>query len=125
LGGGLPLGLAVELDARLLDRRAMLLCPARETLDRLEQGLAQTGQLVVDAGWDLGKHRSRDETIALEPAQREGQHALGDAFGRASERGETDRSMGGEGHDLHAPLVANSVKHLANGRARMRVDVPR
>ena len=50
--------------------------------DRLAQRRAQLGQLIVDARRNGRRHVPADQPVALEIAQREGQHALRHAVER-------------------------------------------
>ena len=59
--------------------------PIRQAAHRHEQRVPERSKLVVDARRNGRKHRARDETVTLEPPERQGQHALRDAAERVVE----------------------------------------
>src|SRR5690606_4383244 len=98
--------------------------PLREPLDRLEQRLPETRELVLHARRDLGKHCSRDQSVALETTQRERQHALRDALDRATQVTETHGAIAEQVDDLNAPLVAHAIEDFSHRGTFLRLVVP-
>ena len=69
--------------ARARSRRSRCLRrPFAERMDRHQQVAAELGQLIVDARRDRRKDGAGDEAVALQAAQRGGQHLLRDAADR-------------------------------------------
>src|SRR6185312_16682894 len=105
-GGPSAFSGAVELLPRVLNGGAVLARPRAEPADRFQQRAPQPGELVIDARWNRGEHRARDQPVALERAQGERQHALRDAPKRAAQFVEALRPRPERRDDQHGPLVA-------------------
>src|SRR5882672_9608992 len=69
----------------VLNRRPVADRPGAERADRVEQRLAELGQFIIDARWIGRQHRARNQSVAFERAQREGEHALRDAAQRLAQ----------------------------------------
>src|SRR5437588_3514266 len=80
--------------------------PITERRDWLQQVAPECGQSIVDPRRNYRKHRARDQSVALEPAQGQGQHALRDAADRAPQFIESQRAAAELGDDKHRPFVA-------------------
>ena len=76
------------------------------------QRAANFRQFIVDARRNGGKHRARDQSIALQPAQRQRQHALGDGAHRPADFVEAHGAVGQEPDDVNRPLVPDAGQHI-------------
>ena len=97
----------------LSDLVAVLARPRDERLDRVEQCGAERGELIVDPRRDDGKHRSVDEALAFELADREREHALADPVDLAAQFAEPARAVGEKADDEQRPLVGDPVEDVA------------
>src|SRR6266404_3314960 len=69
--------------------------------------MAKPGQLVIDARRDGRRDRAVDETVALEVAQGQREHALRYARDLAAKLVEALRALAERADDEHGPLVAD------------------
>ena len=96
----------------LLDVR---LRPREQRFHRVEQRPAERGERVLHARRHLGVHRPLHEPVALEAAQRHGEHALADPFHAPLQLAEPQRPSAAEDRDhVHRPLVTHARQHLAH-----------
>lgn len=109
-GGDAP----VEGGARGLDPLGMLPGPLRQGGDRAAKVVAHRRQRIFDLRRRRGRDRSGDEAVALEVAQREGQHLLRDARDLAPDRVEAHRAARKGAHREQCPLVADPREKLAD-----------
>ena len=96
--------------------------PVIQGTERNEQRSAQIGQLVVDPGRHGGVDGTADQSIALQTAQGEREHALADALDGAVQLVEAVRPLTEEDDDQDTPLVSHTVEDLAS-RAVLHDDV--
>src|SRR5579862_5124861 len=113
----LGFAIAVELRAGLGDFRLIAQRPGAERRDRLQQVAAERRERIIDARRDGRKHRARHQTVALEPAQRQGQHALRDAADRAPQLVEAQRAVAKPADHQNRPFVADPGQDVADGAA--------
>src|SRR5205823_2214424 len=97
----------VEDGLRLVNRADIVERPLREAGDRLLQRMAKLGQCIIDARRNAWRDGPADETVALEVAQCERQHALRNAGNFAPELVETPRPLAERRDDKHGPFVAD------------------
>jgi hypothetical protein len=65
-------------------------------------------------------HRTRDQAVAFEVAQRERQHALADAVDLAVQFGEPQHAVTEQFDDEQRPLVAQAIEEVADlARSRL------
>ena len=88
--------------------------PADETEHRLGERAAEFGGCILDPRRDLGVGPARDEPVALEVAERLGEHAMRDSVDAALQFGEPQRVVVQEADDEQTPLVANAREHVAD-----------
>ena len=98
----------------------MGLGPDTEGFDGGSQGAARPGQLVIHARRDRGKDRPGQEPVALQPPQRERQHALRDAPDHPLDLVESLRPITQKHDDEHAPFVTNARQYSTDGAAIAR-----
>ncbi|MNL28876.1 hypothetical protein D3C87_1505400 [compost metagenome] len=92
--------------------------PVPKRADRLLKGLAKFGEAILHPGRHFGIDGPRDQAVALEIAQRQGQHALRYTVDQALEFVEPQRAIAAQHADHHdAPLVADAIEHVRHGRA--------
>ena len=101
----------VETRPRALDLRQVLERPFAERLHRLRQPAAEFGEFIVDPRRNGRKHGARDQPVALQPAQGQGQHPLRDAADLALQLIEAHRPVDQHHDHQHAPFVANPCQH--------------
>jgi len=78
--------------------------------------LGHSGQLVFDAGWDLGVHFPCHEAVGFEAAEGYGQHFLGDVADGVAQFVETEfAAVSEEDDDEDGPFIAEAVEYLADG----------
>ena len=87
--------------------------PLHQRPDRLEERAPERRERVVDARWHDRVHGSRHQPVALQPADRHGQHPLADPVDAAQQLREAPRSVTEQVDHEHGPLVADAVEHLA------------
>ena len=75
------------------------------------------GELVFDPRRHHRENRALHQAVALETAQRQSQHPLGDAADGALELGEAPRPVGQHDDDEDAPLLPDARQHLTDLRA--------
>src|ERR1700726_3658954 len=85
----------------------MIVRPFAERLHRLPQPAAEIGQFVIDPGGNGREHGAGDQAVALEPAQRQGQHPLRNAADHALDLVKASRPVAEQHDDEHAPFVAD------------------
>src|SRR5437588_8496313 len=108
---------AVKLLARAGDLCLIAKCPIAERRDWFQQIAPERGQSIVDAWRNYRKHRARDQSVALEPAQGQGQHALRDATDRTPQFIEPQGTAAELGDHKHRPFVADTSQHIADRAA--------
>jgi hypothetical protein len=113
-GTGRRAGPGVVVGLRRLDLAEVRVRPADQLPDRVEQRLSQRGELVVDARRDGGLHGPGQDPVALQPAQRDGEHPGGDAVDAAEQFAEPPRPGTEPVDDIDGPLVADPVEHRAD-----------
>ena len=84
----------------------MLHRPAHQATNRLEQGRAQVGELILHLRWHDRVDGPLHEAVALELTESEGQHALTDAFDLSPKLGETTSALVEHGDHEDRPLVS-------------------
>ena len=104
----------IEHLSRLNDGGPVLSRPVGDRDHRFAERASQLRKLVVDTWWNRRKDGARDKAVALEPAQRQRQHTLGDPPDRAAQLVEPHGAVGEELHDQHGPLVADTRERLAD-----------
>src|SRR5829696_2096463 len=109
--------LLVEATPGSLDCRLILTRPSTEATDRRQQRSSELSQFILDARRNRRKNGAAYKSVAFQPAQRQGQHALRDTAKRAAKLVETLRAVTERGHNQHRPLVADARKHLTHGAA--------
>src|SRR6202163_2688026 len=82
----------VELRARAFDFRPMFVRPFAQRFDRLPQPAAEIGQLIIDPRRNGREYGAGDQAVALQAAQRQGQHPLRDAADHALDLVEAARA---------------------------------
>src|SRR5690606_35964579 len=96
--------------------------PGDERLDGAEQAAAERGELVVDPGRDDGVHGAGDEPVALQPAERAGEHPLADAVDRPPQLGEPAGAAAEQLDHQQRPLVGQAVEQVAQRAGRSLLD---
>src|SRR6267378_3682669 len=97
----------IEPRARVLDLGLMIRGPFAQRFHRLPQPASEIGQFVVDPRRNGREYGAGDQTVALQSAQRQGQHPLRDAADHALDLVEAPRDTSEHHDDEHAPLVAD------------------
>ena len=92
--------------------------PIDEARHRVQQRVNLAGKRQIFNARRLGrKDLAGDQSVALQIAQRLGEHALRDVADGSVKLAEAPR-LRREGHDHeHAPFVADAVEHIAAHRA--------
>src|SRR5258708_18756922 len=85
--------------------------------DRLPPAAAEIGQFVIHARRNGREHRARHQAVALEPAQRQGQHPLRDAADHALDLVEAARAASEQHDDEHAPFIADPGQDRSDAAA--------
>jgi len=116
-------GPGVVVGLRRLDLAEVRVRPADQLPDRVEQRLAERGELVVDARRHGGVHGPGQDPVALQPAQRDGEHPGGDAVDAAEQFAEPPRPLAEPVDDIDGPLVADPVEHRADPAGGRRQSV--
>ena len=96
----------------------MLLGPAAESLQWLQQGPPERGERVLDSGRSIRMHFAAHEPIAFQAAQRLRQHFLRDVADLALQRRVTKRTARKNLDDDRRPLIRDPVEHDAGRAAR-------
>jgi hypothetical protein len=91
------------------DGVAVLFGPAAEHADRLEDGLPEVGERVLDPRGDLGEHLASHQPVVLKPAKGLGEHLGADAADECPELAVAARSVA-QGVDRHdGPFVGDDL----------------
>ena len=98
---------------RLGNGDLILVRPVDQRHDGLQQRSSHVSEFVIDAWRNGRKHRSRDQSIALQPAQGQRQHPLRNAVDAALQLVETPWAVSQHGDDVEAPLVAYAIQYSA------------
>jgi len=99
------------------DLRLMIRRPFAQRFDRLPQAASEIGQFVIHARRNGREHRARHQAVALEPAQRQGQHPLRDAADHALDLVEAARAASEQHDDEHAPFIADPGQDRSDAAA--------
>ena len=111
LGGGLGTG-AIVAFAGCAEVGLVCVGPEQERGGRLEERLAERGERVLHPGRDDRVDGARDQTVTLERAYGDGQHARGDPADLAAQLAEAPGAAADKVDDLQGPLVADAPEHL-------------
>src|ERR1700761_3690753 len=127
LVGGVP---GVVAAARGVDVPGVAVGPVHQLPDGDEQRGAHRGQLVVHPRRDDRVHGPGHQPVALQPAQRHGQHPPGDPVDAPAQLAEPLAALAELVDDEHRPLVPDPVQYVAGPavgerRARDLVTCPR
>src|SRR5215212_9661394 len=105
---------SIEAPPGVLDRRPVPARPQAKTADRFKQGAAQPGELIIHARGNCRKNSAGNQTVALQAAQRQGQHALRNAAERAANLIEPFPTTPQFAYYQHRPFVTHTREHLAH-----------
>jgi channel protein (hemolysin III family) len=89
--------------------------PGFQGADQIEQTHTEFRQRVVDSGRDDRVHGSRDQAVALQSAQRLGEHLGAHPVDPFRQLGVALRPLRERDDDQHAPGVADAVENLSAG----------
>ncbi len=92
----------------------MAVGPLNKCDKRRQEGLSEGRQPVAHRGRRRGRDLPPNQPVALEVAERLGEHPARDVGHRAGKRVEARRCLGECHEDQHRPLVAQPVEHVAH-----------
>jgi len=85
--------------------------PVTDGGDRLDEGLAEAGESILDPRRDLRVDVTGDQAVTFHPAQCLGQHLGGDVTELAAQLGKPHGAVAEQQHDKNGPFVADPVEH--------------
>src|SRR5262249_21197626 len=97
----------------------MFFRPAAKPLQRLDQCASQLRKRIFHFRWYNRMHCALHQAVALEAAQRLGEHFLRNPADLALKRGITYRAAGKNLDDERSPFISNAVEHQPGGTARI------
>src|ERR1700716_1425245 len=95
------------------DLAFVLSAPADQRIDRVDERLAERRQAILDRHRDRWVGGALDDAVALEVAQRDGEHTLADARYRATDVHEASGAAVQQVDDEQRPFIADAVEHVA------------